>query len=202
MADKHSIFNLAAIAMGEPPLQSVNESSEVGRTLNALWTGTVAYCIEAYSWNFLEVRCELSRSATSPAWGYQYFYELPGDCERILTITQTGLEDDKDFRDWREESGLIATDADTLYLRYVSSKKKEMPGAWSETFAQWVASELALRACPKINAKAADTIKLANKRLRSEARRNDAANNAARPLRAGTWSRAPIRGRSNLEQGR
>lgn len=204
MATQHTIFNLAAGLCGEPPLQNVDEASEVGRQLRAFWDGTVATCMEAYPWNFLEVRTQLSRAAAAPKWGYDYYYPLPADCEKVVRVSTTG-EEEEDFYNWREEQGKIASSAETIYLLYTSSERKTQSGHWTETFAEWVAAELALKIAPKLALSSKDLERLMDerKRLRREARSIDAANNPPRRQPMGSWARAArSHGRHRSEHGR
>lgn len=200
MPTKHEVLNAAAILCGEPPLQDVDEESEAGRVLRDRYNPAVAACFEAQGWNFAEARAALARLSETPAWGYDYYYQTPGDMVRILAISETGEEDSTTIK-WRLEQGKIATDATSLYVRYTSSANIPLPGMWTQSFADWVAAEVAVRSCPKLNPKNINICADAAKVARRMARTVDGSQNAAVPLRRSSWARAPM-SRNGGEQGR
>lgn len=192
MATKHSIMNEALRILHEAPLQNVDEQSEKGRLLRSAWDDAVVYCFEQGAWNFLEVRAELAQSDVTPPFGYGKVYALPADCVRILLVSETGFEGD-DSLNWKEEAGGIATDADRLFLRYVSDTRRKTPGAWSQTFADWVAAVLAQR-CTKLNPSAEERAERVEARRRREVRNLDAVQAPPKQNRMGSWA-AAARGR-------
>lgn len=150
MATQLSVFNDSLGILGEPPLQSVDQEIEAGRQLRDKWPGTVRHCLEQGDWNFASRRGELSRVATPPVWGWDYAYNLPADCVRVCEVSDTG-ERWGYFTEYAHEEGMIATNATTLFLRYMSLTLMDTPGAWSQSFADFVSAELALRVGPKLN---------------------------------------------------
>lgn len=197
---KLTIFNAAADILGEPNLRNVDEETELARKLRSAWEPTRDSCLEEASWNFLEDRAKLARLDATPTWGYTYYYGLPGDLVRILRVNDTGVERDE-LLTWREESGKLATDSETVYIRYISNKNKDKIGMWSQAFCDWLAACLAVKAAPKINPGALkDAVDLA-RNARRKARQIDASQTPPVKLRPGYVSSAPRRWR-NVENDR
>jgi hypothetical protein len=200
MADKLYIFNEAARICSTSALQTVDETGETGLQLRNAWDGCVAYCFEQSGWQMAEKRAQLSRLVAAPEFGYAYFYQLPADCIRLLAVLESGVENDVTIR-YKLEGGRIASDADTIYVRYLSHDKFDRPGQWSQTFADWVAAELASRVAPKLNPKSVEFAMGQAKKRKSEARNLDALQQPAKLHRMSSWARAPM-SRGNREQGR
>ena len=200
MASKLGCFNGALGLLTQPTLTTPNPSpsTEASRLLNDNWQSTVEWCFEQGDWDFAIERDELSRLATAPAWGYTYYYNLPADVLRIVAASESGLIDDRLLR-YKVENGKVATDAATLYLAWVSSNAIDTPGKWSESFARFVAAELALR-CIKLNIGSAQVIDQERKRAMKLALGVDAVQGPPSLNRPGRWARS-IRGRfRNSEQ--
>lgn len=151
MPTKLSVFNKALRILGQPALGTVDQNDEAGRFLRASWDETVNACYEVGNWNSAIERAELAQSVTVPTWGYSYYYELPDDFVRLVQITQSG-DINEDFTGYRIENGMVATNAETLFIRYVSSNLLTLaPGEWSQAFADFVSASLAVDCAPKLN---------------------------------------------------
>lgn len=151
MPTKLSVFNKALRILGQPTIATVDQNDEAGRFLRASWEESVNACYEVGNWNSAIERAELSQSATAPGWGYDYYYELPDDFVRLVQISSTG-DINEDFTAYRPENGMIATNASTLFIRYVSSNLLTLaPGEWTQAFANFVSATLAVDCAPKLN---------------------------------------------------
>jgi len=144
MATKISVFNTALGYMGKTALQSPEDDDENGRTLRSHWVPAVDAAFESGGWNFAMKRVQLSRTSPAPTFGFEYYYNLPSDWQRIIYVSATGFENDP-LLFYEEEDGKIATNADRVYLKYVSNLSRFEVGKWSQAFADYVAGELADR---------------------------------------------------------
>jgi hypothetical protein len=202
MPTKLSIFNEALRILGQPRMTTPDAETEHGRQLRDAWEGAVMACYEAGNFNHTIKRVELSRLDTTPAWGYQYYYELPTDFVRIAEITQSGMPNDP-LVDYEIEDGGLAADADKVYVKYVSSELLILtPGEWSQSFSDFVAAKLAVRTAPKL---ASSNIELAmehEKRYRLRSLSLDAIQNPPARRIPGRWASAARGARRNQEQGR
>lgn len=189
MPTQLSVYNSALGLLGQGPLTTVSTANENTRVLNSHWDTVVNRCHEKTAWDHAKVRRELARLEATPEFGYEYYYAVPSDCLRWLKLSQSGAEGD-DLQDFEHENGRIATNASTVYMLYVSENARTNPGRWSDTFAHYVACELAFLAMGKINSSAAELVTRERKKALSDAVGLDATQGAVRQRRHGAWSRA------------
>ncbi len=201
MPTKLSVMNQALHILGQTQLTAPDAEITSGRNLREAWDSTVAACFEVANWTFLTKRVELGRLAVVPAFGYKYYYELPGDYIRTVQISATGEPRDM-LLDYELESGMIATNAEHLYLRYISRDLTPNPGDWSQAFADYVSASLAVRTAPKLNPSALEAASQIEQKNRIFAVSSDAVKNPPAQRRQGSLTRAVTRGsRYNTEQG-
>jgi hypothetical protein len=189
MATQLTVFNRACALMGLTPLRSVDDRGEKPDHLRSFWETTVDLCHEATGWDHAKKRAVLAQSGETPSFGYDYYYVLPSDCLRILTLSPTGTAGD-DLIEYEGETGKIATNATAVYLTYISDTSRLTVGRWSESFANYVAAELALLCAPKLNSSAVDNITKAVRRAKSDAIGLDATQGPPERRRHGAWSSA------------
>ena len=200
MPTKLTVFNSALGLLAQPLMEDADAAGTDGDTLRSHWDSVVDLCHEKTAWDQAKTRAILAQSATTPTHGYDYYYTLPADCLRILRLSPTGAIGD-DLIHYEPEMGKIATDATAVYITYVSSTSRTAVGRWSESFAYYVATELAVRAAPKLNSSALDFVTKERKKALSDAVGLDAAQGPPIERRHGSWSRAARGGTSNREQG-
>lgn len=191
MADKLSVFNDALLIIEEGPLSSTEENNKSGRALRAMYETSVSACLEKGAWNHGVTRVQLARLEEEPAFHYDYFYAKPGDCARILSCHDQGNDRDG-FMDWRDEDGKIATGATTIYMRYVSNTTLELVGRWPQTFADYVAGDLAMRIGAHIKGSGWDYAKALKELDRREgnAMAFDVSQQPPKRWNPGRWARA------------
>jgi hypothetical protein len=93
MADQIGICNGALTAVGSDSISDITEPNKRARTLNAIWDATRQEVLAAHNWNPATMRATLAPNGNTPAHTYDYEYDCPNDCLRVV-----GLEpDDIDF---------------------------------------------------------------------------------------------------------
>lgn len=199
MATKISVFNAALGLLGLTELASPDDQNEVGRCLRSHWIAAVDKCFEAGGWNFAMLRAELAQAATGPVFGYAYFYPLPADYQRLYYISQSGRENDP-LLQYEEENGKIATDADRVFIKYVSNNSRHLVGNWSQGFADYVSADLANRAAPKIALDQVDKMPKVLDKAKNDALNTDAIVQPPVFRRPGRWLQSFSR-TSNREHG-
>jgi len=103
--------NNALIFLGQPPIQSLTQSTPPAAVFAAsLYNSTLDEVLRAHPWNFAIDRVELPPLATAPAYGYQFAFQRPGDWLRTLETSAT---------DFRHEGKRILANVSSLQLRYV-----------------------------------------------------------------------------------
>jgi hypothetical protein len=189
MPTKLSVFNGALAMLGQPLMSSDQDPGEDGETLRGLWDQVVEMCHEKTAWDFAKLRAECARLSETPIHGYTYYYALPNDCVRLLTVSESGAPNDE-ITAWEGEPGKIATDASRLYITYVSDQSMTQIGRWSTSFGRYVSTELAFLASPKINSSATEEIAKERRKAISDAIGLDAAQGPPRRRPHGAWASA------------
>ncbi len=203
MPTQLSIFNDALQIIGRQQLESPTEDKQAGRSLRDHWITVPKYCLEQADWHFARQRTQLSQT-TTPTFGWDYAYQLPdaNDCVRIVRLfDHAPSEDSVPLEAFVEENGQILTNADELYLIYISwTKVQDKIGAWPEYFAGYVAGELAMRSAPQLNSERLKHAIEQQSRRRKTAMAGDAASAPPKRHTPGRWSRASSTGRHRTGQ--
>lgn len=193
MPTKLTVFNDALLLLAQPALQDTEDAGEDGDYLRAAWQPAVEFCHERTAWDHAITRWQCARLAAVPTNGYSYYYAVPSDSLRILSVSETGEVDDDLIR-YQIEGGKIATSAQSVHITYVSSDAMNSPGRWSQSFAYFVACTMAAKVAPKLNQSALDYIIKERKKAQSDAIGLDAAQGPVRLRRHGSWSRSALGG--------
>jgi hypothetical protein len=137
MASQTAICNQALIQVGHDTLADVDDSTPRGRKLLAAWPIVLDALLAAHAWGFATRRVALQQSATVPVWGYDYAYQLPSDCLRLLEVYPDSA--------YQLESGQILSDEDEMSIKYVC--RVTQTGLFSPLFALALADALAVQVC-------------------------------------------------------
>jgi len=113
MASVVDICNGALNQLGATTILSLTEDSKNARLCNSRYTQVRDAVFRTHPWNCLQKRVELAASTTTPAWGYSYQYDLPGDCLRLLRI----LDYDSDYK---VEGRSILSNNSSMKISYIS----------------------------------------------------------------------------------
>ena len=113
MASIVDICNGALNQLGASTILTLTEDSKNARLCNARYTQIRDAVFRSHPFNCLQKRVELSSSTTTPAWGYSFQYDLPGDCLRLLRI----LDYDSDHK---VEGRSILSNNSSMKILYIS----------------------------------------------------------------------------------
>lgn len=133
-----SICNSALGKVGAERISSIGQSVKSAELLNAIWDQVRDSVLRAHPWNFAIKRVTLAPNSTTPDFGYDFQYDKPNDCLRIL-------DPDPDDVDFQIEGDQILTDEATLDLRYIwrNEDESEWDSCFAEAFAWRLAREIA-----------------------------------------------------------
>jgi hypothetical protein len=110
---KLSICNGALQKIGVPRIASIDEASKEGRICNSEFDKARRAVLRMYHWSFATKRVVLSPLVNVPAFEYEYTFELPSDCLRVLSLFE--------YYDTHRVEGLhILANSDTLNLVYTA----------------------------------------------------------------------------------
>ncbi len=145
MADsKVDICNSALTKLGAPRITSITQDTPAARHCNAQFDNIRKEVLRAHWWNFAIARVELAQvSGTTPAYGFDYYYQLPSDCLRVLSE-----ENDKyvGSNTWRVEgSRRIASSLSTMKIKYIQNVTDvaQFDPVFDEAMAYRLAADLA-----------------------------------------------------------
>lgn len=148
MASQVEIANRALTKVGEQRILSLSDDVKAAREINSMWDIVRDAELRVRIWKFSTARDSLAALVTTPAWGYDYEYQLPSDFLRILQVGEyypgVSLSDyrNADESEWRVEGRKILTNkAAPLKIRYVS--RIEDTGQWDAAFTEAFACRLA-----------------------------------------------------------
>lgn len=175
------VANLALALVGEERVTSLAaDTSKAARLCDAFMTGVRDTCLVAHPWNFACQRAELPALVDTPIFGWEYAYQVPTDCLRVLR-----LDSSDPHEPWAREAGSILCNlAAPLGIRYIARVSDS--GAWSPLFVELVAATLAARLAVPLSASQQTRAALAEERARilREARSVDAAEGTPDPAYA------------------
>lgn len=194
MASQTEIANRALTKIGEARILSLSDNVEAARVVYSCWSHVRDAELRARNWNFSMTRTSLAALVSAPAWGFQYQYQLPADCLRVIQVDEHFSGPSmSDYRTRSEaahqiEGGKILTDIGApLKIRYVA--RVEDTGIWDALFVEAFACRLAAEVCERLtqsNTKR-DMAWQEYKTAIREAVRADAIENPPEPLPDDTW---------------
>lgn len=97
--------------------------------------------LEVHNWNFATKRVELAQLTSTPAFEWDYSYQLPSDFLRTVSVHNNSSG--RDRIPYKIENGVINSDAANLYLRYIA--RVEDPNLMPATFRLGLSKILASR---------------------------------------------------------
>lgn len=154
MASEVEIANRALTKIGASRILSLSDDVEAARSVDSLFSIVRDAELRIRMWKFSITRDSLAALVTTPSWGFDYEYQLPSDCLRVVQVNDiypgASLSDYRtmDESEWRIEGRKILTDiAAPLKIRYVSqvTDTGQWDAAFTEAFACRLAAELAER---------------------------------------------------------
>ncbi len=155
MASQVEIANRALTKIGEARILSLTDDVEAARVVSSLWDIVCDAELRSRNWNFSIVRTSLPALTAAPSWGFDYQFQLPSDCLRVIQVDEYFPGPSmSDYRNRSEalyqiEGGKILTDLEApLKIRYVS--RIEDTGSWDSAFIEVFACRLAVEICERL----------------------------------------------------
>lgn len=189
------LYNKALRHLGERKLASLTENREPRRYLDDEYSDTILLCLRGGLWNWATRAVSIdSDSSITPAFGYQAGFPKPSDWIRTSLVSTTETFDPP-LRYYQDQQGYWLANADTLYVRYVSSTFGLNLSNWPADFAEYVGVALARTIAPRItqNDNLLAQIEAREEKYRKRAMANDAMDQPPSPWPTGTWVAGRIR---------
>lgn len=118
MASEVSICTAALQLLGDAPISSLTDGTKRANLVNNTWSIIRDDVLRSHPWNCLVTRVALSPLAAEPVSGWDYQFTKPGNCLRILNVTDA---DDEDVA-YEFEGNRILADSDTIYVHFLELK--------------------------------------------------------------------------------
>lgn len=143
MTTATDICNRALDILHEAPITSLDDDRPIGRWCKRNFATTRDALLEESEWNFALKRASLAKDATDPAFGWDHAFTLPGDCIRLVPLTEDGEGEGRPIPH-EIEAGKVLTDAASpLKVRYVY--RNEDYDRYPATFQMALAARLAMQ---------------------------------------------------------
>ena len=137
MASRVSIANIALTVLGADRITSLEDNNENARRINAIYDSCLEDVLRAHPWNFAIVRTTLALLATTPAFGYDYEFQLPADCLRVIEVSDGTTM----ITDFKVEGRKILCGDDSISIKYIANITD--PNQYTSQFIFVFASRLA-----------------------------------------------------------
>ena len=79
-----SICSSALTKLGDETITSLTDDNDRARKCNLLYGSTRDSVLRSHPWNFALKRASLAALVDAPIWEYDYAYQLPADCLRLV----------------------------------------------------------------------------------------------------------------------
>jgi len=124
---KIEICNHALLKIGADTIASldINQNDQEAvvqsaKLCNIFFNQALEEVLRTYRWNSALKRAELTRLTEVPAFKFEYKYQLPNDCVRVVNVYEDKEAYD-DRTEWVVEGRTILCNYKTVYLCYVHS---------------------------------------------------------------------------------
>lgn len=117
MATAVSISNLALTVLGADRITSLSDNTENARRITAIYDSCLEDVLRAHPWNFAITRIKLSLLVSTPAFGYDYEFQLPSDCLRVIEVSDSiNL-----ITEFKIEGRKLLSNYDSIYIKYIAN---------------------------------------------------------------------------------
>ena len=116
-----AICNSALLKIGEERISSLSENNKRAKICNEQYEKIRDEVLRSHPWNFAIKRVQLAQLTTTPIFGFDYQYELPSDCLRVLRAIagDSTLQRSADIRHQIEGNYLLANET-SVKIQYIA----------------------------------------------------------------------------------
>ena len=140
MASFVEIGSNALRLLGDDPITSLTEDSERARLVNAIYEEVRNEVTRAAMWNCAKDRQVLASLATTPAFGWSYYHQLPSTCLRVIDVLSGDIRIDHEV-----EGRKIMTDVSSVNVIFLKkiTDPNDMDALFIGAYTAKLAAELA-----------------------------------------------------------
>jgi|DEB0MinimDraft_6_1074348.scaffolds.fasta_scaffold00861_13 hypothetical protein len=140
---KTSIANVAALALGNEPLQDIGEDSDFAILANNRFDYCLGAVARMHEWTCLTKRVILSPLTDSPEFDWDYQFVLPSDLIKILSVKDEQLN----LLKYEPQGSKILSDYNVIYLKYIHTPTALgiVDHLFAEALGYYIAKDLAFK---------------------------------------------------------
>lgn len=131
-----AICNRALTFLGANRISSLDDDTVEARLCKEHYEDTLSDLLRSHPWKFAIARASLGLISTTPTYEWDYQYQLPSDCLRVIGME--GHETD----DWTVEGNYLLTNATEAKIKYI--KKITTVGLFDPSFTTVLALDIAI----------------------------------------------------------
>lgn len=130
------IANMALVKCGAATIVSLTDLTREAEIVNLRLFPCRDFVLRLHPWKDATIRVVLSPLSAGPVFGYDYYFQLPGDCLRLLEIISDS--------DYKLENGKIATMDSSINIRYIQriDNPTQLDSMLSDLIAAYLAKEI------------------------------------------------------------
>lgn len=177
------ICNSALIKIGLERINNITDNNRRAIFCNDEYYKQRDYVLRAHPWNFATKRAELAQTTNTPLYEFDYEYQIPSDCLRIIDI-------EPPMNDYRIEGNKLLSNETSMFVRYIS--REEDTSLYDSNFADALAYKLAAElAYPLVQSQELmDRMNKRYKEIMAEAKSFNAQEGLPRQLIVEEWTNA------------
>lgn len=146
------VWNMTLDLLREAPVSAITDTTAVARWFQRNFDISRQAALRAYPWNFALDRAAIAVDPTAPAFGWNYRYQIPTGCLRILPLNINGDWEGTPIAYELEGQYILTNATAPLYVRYI--KDIDNPGQWDALFAEALAARMAMKMAHWLTGKA------------------------------------------------
>ena len=136
-----TLCSKALIKIGAKSITSFEEDTAEAEVANQLYESTLQNLLASYPWRFALVQKTLARLTDKPISDYQYAYQLPNDCVRVLSAGQNVKSSGLNYKIVGQK---LYTNAENVVLNYI---RRPEENAFPAFFVEALIGKLATEFC-------------------------------------------------------
>ena len=145
MASEVGICNAALqLIKNSKQITSLEQGTKEANACEIIFDEMRDAMLEVHNWNFATKRVKLAQLTDTPAFEWDYSYQLPSDFLRAVSVHNNSSG--RDRIPYKIENGVVNSDASDLFLRYIARVEDPnlMPATFRLGLSKIIASRLAV----------------------------------------------------------
>lgn len=146
-----AVANMAATTLDERHITSLTDDTVLGRFFASQFGFARDELLRKHPWAFARARAILSPMEGKPEFGWNYHYQLPTECLRVLPLSQMGYHNGREVPFEREGTRILTNEGPALYVKYI--RRVINAAEWDVLYARALGEYLAMLAATRITGK-------------------------------------------------